>query len=80
MDEIKSGVKGFLDRELNIGNIRDDDDLAMRGWVNSRNVAQLVVFVEREYRIDVSNRDMTVENFKSVNAIAAFVSRKQSGR
>jgi acyl carrier protein len=40
---------------------------------------QLVTFLERTFGIDVEMEDLEIENFKSVNAAAAFVQRK-SGR
>jgi len=41
-------------------------------------VLELVEFVEQEFAIRVSDDELVPENFKSVEQIAGFVSRKQS--
>jgi acyl carrier protein len=37
---------------------------------------QLVLFVEREFRISVGSEDLRTENFQTINAIALLVERK----
>ena len=39
---------------------------------------QLVAFVEKEFRIDIDSEDLEMDNFRSVNALAALVERKLS--
>ena len=41
-------------------------------------VLELVEFVEQEFAIRVSDDELVPENFKSIEQIAGFVSRKQS--
>jgi methoxymalonate biosynthesis acyl carrier protein len=36
---------------------------------------QLVVFVEEEFAIEVSNEDLERDNFRTVNSIATLVER-----
>jgi len=48
------------------------------GIVDSMGVLELVEFVEQEFAIRVSDDELVPENFKSVEQIAGFVSRKQS--
>jgi acyl carrier protein len=38
---------------------------------------QLVLFIEQEYGIQVTNEDLDYENFKSVQAIVQFITLKQ---
>jgi methoxymalonate biosynthesis acyl carrier protein len=40
---------------------------------------QLVMFVEKEFGIIVEDEDLDIDNFRSVNAIAGLVERKQQG-
>ena len=37
---------------------------------------QLVLFVEKEFGIQVANEDLDIENFKSLNAIVGFIENK----
>ena len=39
-----------------------------------------MTFVERSFGIEIGMEDLDVENFKSVTATAAFVSRKSAGK
>jgi acyl carrier protein len=45
---------------------------------NSLFALQLLDFVEREFGIAVANEDMELDNFRSIEAIAAFVARRRS--
>jgi len=45
------------------------------GFVDSLFALQLVMFVEKEFKIKVSNKEINEDNFRSVDAIAETVSR-----
>lgn len=59
--------------------VRDDDDIFKRGLVNSLFAMQLVVFIEQAFGISVDDDDLDLDNFCSVDAMTAFVSRKLGG-
>jgi len=46
--------------------------------VNSMFAMQLVQFVESTFGIAVENDDLELDNFRSIDALAALVERKQS--
>ena len=75
-EEIKSAVRDFVLRSIHVSTLSDDDDLFQSGLVNSLFAVQLMTFIERTFSIDVEVEDLDVENFKSLNATAAFVQRK----
>ena len=75
-DEIKAKVKGFILGTVRKPDLRDDEDVFALGFVNSLFAMQLVMFVEKEFHIQVENEDLEIDNFKSVNAIANLVERK----
>lgn len=56
-----------------------DDNLLLSGMVDSLGVMQLVKFVEDQFAIKVQPGEVTLKNFKTVNAIAGFVGRKTAG-
>jgi acyl carrier protein len=57
----------------------DDVDIFALGFVNSMFAMQLVLFVESDFGVKVEDEDLEIDNFKSVNAIANLVERKQRG-
>lgn len=57
------------------GELRDDDDIFAAGLVNSLFAMQLVVFVEKEFEIQIGNEDLERDNFRTVDSIARLVDR-----
>ena len=57
-------------------NLADDDNLFESGIVNSLFAVQLMTFIEKTFAIEVGIDDLDIENFKSLNAAAAFVVTK----
>jgi methoxymalonate biosynthesis acyl carrier protein len=57
------------------GDLRDDDDIFEAGLVNSLFAMQLLIFVEEEFAIQVSNEELERDNFRTVSSIAALVDR-----
>ena len=65
--------------------IRDDvifcpdvQDIFSLGFVNSLFAMQLVLFVEKEFHLDVSNEDLDIDIFRTVNAIATLIEQKHA--
>jgi len=61
---------------INIPNLDDDDNLFESGIVNSLFAVQLMTFIEKTFALEVGMDDLDIENFKSLNATAAFVLQK----
>lgn len=81
VDEIKAQerIRAFILASVNVPGLRDDDNLFETGIVNSLFAVQLMTFLEKAFGIEVTTDDLEIENFKSVQASAAFVVSK-SGR
>lgn len=73
----KATIREFLSRFLRNHEVGDDENIFALGFVNSLFAMQLVMFVEKEFGVAVENEDLDLENFHSVNAIAALVARKR---
>jgi len=73
---IKETVKSFILSSISIPNWDDDDNLFESGIVNSLFAVQLMTFIEKTFQIEVGSEDLDIENFKSLNAMMAFVLRK----
>lgn len=78
MEETKVRIKAFLARYLQNYDLSDDQDIFSLGFINSLFAMQLVLFVEKEFHIDVSNEDLDIDNFRTVNAIATLIKQKQA--
>ena len=74
--EIKETVRSFILNSVNIPDLKDDDNLFESGIVNSLFAVQLMTFIERTFALEVGMDDLDIENFKSLNATAAFVLHK----
>jgi acyl carrier protein len=54
----------------------DADSLLDRGIIDSTGAMELVVFIENEFGVEVSDSDLVPENLDSIGGISAFVARK----
>lgn len=76
MESNKEKIREFIGRHFRGHQLGDDEDIFASGFVNSMFAMQLVQFVEQGFGIEVENEDLEIDNFRSVNAIAALVDRK----
>lgn len=78
--DIKESVRAFILRSINLAQLADDDDLFESGIVNSLFAVQLTTFIEKHFTIEIEMDDLDMANFRSLNAMAAFVLRKRDAR
>jgi len=78
-DGIKGEVRSFLTERISRAkDVTDSDDLFKTALVNSMFAMQLLMFVEKNWKISVGTEDMNLDNFRSIDAITAFVTRKMA--
>lgn len=75
MDEIKEKVRAFLAKSKPVQDIKDDDDLFQKGFVDSLFALQLILFLEKEFHLKIKNKDIKEDNFRSIEKIASTVTR-----
>ncbi len=73
MEEYKEKIREFLKKNKKIETLADDDDLFKRGFVNSIFALQLVNFLEKTFKIKFNNKDITENNFRSINKITETI-------
>lgn len=78
--EVKAIVRQFINASINLEGVGDDENLFAAGIVNSLFAVQLTTFVESRFGLEVGMDDLDIENFKSIDATAAFVARKTGAR
>ena len=57
-------------------NLAADDNLLLSGLLSSLDVVRLVSHLEQESGIKIKPGEITLKNFKTINAILNFVDRK----
>ena len=77
-DAVITTVREFLAQFISDTDIDADLNYFETGLLNSMFAMQLLLFVEEEFNIQVTNEDLDVTNFQSLNAVAAFVTRKMA--
>lgn len=55
-----------------------DDNLLTSGLIDSLAIIRLINFIEDEFDVDVMPEDVTIENFQTVNVIAAYLQQQQA--
>lgn len=58
----------------------DDYNLIDSGIMDSLAIINTVTYLENHYSIPFDDGDIVPEHFMSINALSAFVQRKQSGK
>jgi methoxymalonate biosynthesis acyl carrier protein len=74
----KSTIRNFILGSVNIQNLDDDDNLFESGIVNSLFAVQLMTYLEKTFRIEVTMDDLSLENFESINSTSSFVLSKKN--
>lgn len=81
---IKDQIRQYILTEYLPGespaNLKDDTPLRTSGVLDSMATLQVVTFVEEHFGIEVEAHEAGVENFDSLNSIAAFVLQKKAGK
>lgn len=78
--QVKKSIRDFIQSSINIDGLGNDENLFESGIVNSLFAVQLMTFIERTFAIEVGSDDLDIENFKSIDATAAFVEKKLAAR
>jgi methoxymalonate biosynthesis acyl carrier protein len=71
----RAAIRGFILDKFPNAELADDQDIFTLGFVNSLFAMELVLFVERHFEMQVSNEELDIANFRSVDAMAALVER-----
>lgn len=82
MSNIKDQVRAYINDNFIMGAdgvpFTDADSLLQLHIVDSTGFLELILFIEETFRIGVAEEEMVPENLDSLNAIEAYVTRKQA--
>ena len=77
---MRDRIRNFIVEELLDGRSVDhSDDLLLSGILDSLGVMRLVAFLEEEFAKPVPPEDVTIENFSTIEAIAAYIGQNGNG-
>jgi len=72
----KTKIRSFLESFIQDDDFSDEDDIFALGLVNSLMAMQLVLFLEKEFSIKFSNEELNLQNFRSIDAMAALLENR----
>lgn len=78
MRDVKVKIKAFLSAFFQTAALKEDDDIFALGFVNSLFTLQLIMWVEKEFGVQIKDEDLDIENFNTIEAIANLISRRIS--
>lgn len=76
---IVAALLRFVNEELLSGEnteVGADDEIVLDGTVDSLGVARLIGFMETEFALSVPAEDVTIENFRSISTLTAYLQRR----
>lgn len=73
---VRSAIKQFITSHVRGCAPEDDSDLFAGGYFTSLFAMQLVTFIEKQLGTQVDPDDLRIENFRSIDAVTAFVSSR----
>jgi acyl carrier protein len=78
--DIRQEIHDYLIRELAAERetFAPDENLLAQGIIDSMGILNLACFLESRFGIKTSEDDLVPENFETLNALRAFVERKQA--
>jgi methoxymalonate biosynthesis acyl carrier protein len=77
MENVRLKVREFVRKHIRDDNLGDSENMFDLGYVNSLFAMQLVLFVEKEFNITISRKDMDLRNFQSIASITALVCQEK---
>ena len=79
--ELKQRIRTFVQENLALGKgvtvTNDQESLVDSGVIDSLGVFQLVSFLEETFQVRIGDSEIVLENFRSIDDIERFVTRKR---
>lgn len=77
--EIKQNIRSFIESNLVVFEdeavFTDDDHIFQKGFVNSLFAMKLLSYIEQEFGFTVSNEDLDIANFSTLNNIVKLIEK-----
>jgi methoxymalonate biosynthesis acyl carrier protein len=76
MNDSRNKIRIFFSRFFRTQDLNDGDNIFALGFVNSLFAMQLVTWLEKEFQFAITDADLELDNFNSIDAISRFIERK----
>ena len=74
----RAEIRSFLKKRFPQVELADEEDIFALGFVNSLFAMELVMFVERTFGLEISNDELTLDNFRSIKTMTELIRRQAS--
>ncbi|NOQ25376.1 MAG: acyl carrier protein [Bacteroidales bacterium] len=74
----KEIIKEYLFENIDLEEFEDDLDIFESGMANSLFAIQLMTYLEKEFKIQITMDDLNIENYSTINSITEFVINKKN--
>lgn len=78
MNDIKSKIRTYLSRPLRDYELKDDDNIFELGLVSSLFAIQLILFIEKEFDLELEDEELDLEQISTLRDITDLVEQKKS--
>lgn len=75
LDTTSGKISGFIANRFPKAQITDSDDIFSLGFINSLFAMELVMFLEKDFRVTIPNEDLVIDNFRTVGRMTALMHR-----
>ena len=72
---IRDFVKSSLVKKQDHLDIRDDDNIIVKGILDSLGIIKVINFLEDRFRLVIRDEDVIPDNFETIEALSSFVAR-----
>lgn len=72
---IEEKILEFFKAKGKASGLESDTDLFKGGYINSLFALEMVVYLEKAFKIRIANAEITEDNFRTISSIAAVVLR-----
>lgn len=77
-DDGREKIREFVLKVCRKKELGDEEDIFDGGIINSLFAMQLVLFLEKQFKIHVDGKDLKKDNFKNINALVSYVADKRA--
>lgn len=80
IDTVKHTVKKFISDTyfVDYSDILEDEALTEQGFMDSKNILQLIIWLESHFGIKIDTDKVTMDQIESVNKISQYISAHQN--
>ncbi|MDH8244392.1 colibactin biosynthesis aminomalonyl-acyl carrier protein ClbE, partial [Klebsiella pneumoniae] len=74
--DMKAAIREFLSRSLRGHTLNDDDDIFSLGLVHSLFTVQIILFIEKNFQVELEVSELKTEQIATVNKIVELIQRQ----